>query len=192
MTPDDLDRIVRLAEATTKAIARGECRVDAHDAALEEMRKEMDTLQHEFVKSLKISLTYTDSLEQRISDIEERIENPTPPAVPDAAEDDRIELAHFSERITRNCESNDDWLHAGQCIANIITRHGLTPAPPPLVVTGDAMDVAWSTWKESNEAHGHDNLGRLRMVVDALADHWNANRDAAGDDQDDRPDVGGE
>ncbi len=59
------------------------------------------------------------------------------------------------------------------------------PALPPLVVTDEAVALAWQAWKDSFSLRGMNAMPRVRAMVEALAQHWNATRVPAGDDTED-------
>ncbi len=197
MTMNDFDRIIQLAEATTKAIARVEHRIDA----LETATPEPDGLV-ERVEELELALaTATSAINICFTSDAKRLD-----AHDAALADLRKDLDRYSQQWHDCLDSHiyDDNAHrdpappasrdlSGTFLGNdwVPPRPTVrTPAPPSLVVDANTVGLAAQAYTESGGQK--PDRDSLYAALAATTAHWNASQDAADANQADTPDVGGE
>ncbi len=174
--------------------------LDAHDAALAELRDGFDMLTSR-VTTHGRRLDRVDPLPS-IEDMR-GVLAPTPPAVPDAGDDEKwsdvleamvgILYSDGSPNPRSYIGSLDKVQHFEHIckVKTVVAKAfdlGLTPAPPPLVVDNATMDAV----SQAMDDNGWRPFpGDLLRVLKAAAQHWNTTRVPTGDDMGNTSDVGG-
>lgn len=190
--PDGLaGRIERLEQYDSIAFQRhGETaqRLIAHDAALAELRDGFDMLTSR-VTTHGRRLDRVDPLPS-IEDMRGILS----PAMPDAVEDERwgrvaveYDAAYAEANDFEDCHDERSCIAGTKAAVAKAAALGLTPAPPPLVVSDEMVSMCFKGHWERNNYYptGSVSSTAIRHILNYAADHWTIPRVPAGDDQGD-------